>query len=286
MRPVVTRFAPSPTGYLHLGHVYSARMGFDAARAAGGRFLLRIDDIDQQRCRPEFADAIEEDMRWLGLHWDGPIYVESAHLDAYQAALDVLTRRGFAYPCFCSRKEIREEIARMGAAPHGPDGPLYPGTCRNLAPDERAHRIAEGEAYSTRLDVAKAMAATGRLTWHDRAAGQQVAQPEIMGDVMIGRKDAPAGYHVAVVADDADQQITLVTRGMDLFASTHVHRLLQALLDLPVPDYWHHKLITDPQGDRLAKRADAMAVRTLREAGHTAAEVWAMAGLPPIEPVD
>jgi len=286
MTPVVTRFAPSPTGLLHLGHAYSARVGFDVARAASGRFLLRIDDIDEARCRPEFEAAIVEDLAWLGLAWEAPVRRETDHLADYRAALARIEALGLVYPCFCSRKEIRAEIAAMGGAPHGPEGPVYPGTCRGLDGAERRARIAAGEAYALRLDVAAALARTGPLSWHDRIAGFVAADPLAGGDVVLARKEGPPAYHLAVVTDDADQGVTLVTRGQDLFASTHVHRLLQALLDLPVPDYLHHRLITDASGERLAKRADAVAIRALREQGLTPAAVWAMVGLEGLEGLD
>lgn len=276
---VTTRFAPSPSGWLHLGHAYSARFGWDAARAANGRFLLRIDDLDQERSRPEYDDAIFEDLAWLGLDWDPAIRRESDHLSDYQAAVDRLTDDGLAYPCFCSRREIRAEIARMGAAPHGPEGPHYPGTCRTLSQAERKDRIAAGSTPAIRLDTARAMAQTGPLTWTDREAGIVTARPDQFGDPIIGRKDGPGAYHIAVVVDDAAQDVTLVTRGRDLFAASHLHRLLQALLDLPVPDYWHHRLIMDQEGKRLAKRSDAQAIRTLRADGLSAEAVWALVDL-------
>ncbi|HYE00543.1 MAG TPA: tRNA glutamyl-Q(34) synthetase GluQRS, partial [Alphaproteobacteria bacterium] len=275
---IVTRFAPSPTGYLHLGHAHSALFGWQAARRAGGRFLLRLEDIDRSRWRPEFAAAIPEDLAWLGLDWDGPVRVQSEHFADYRAALDRLDGRGLLYPCFCSRKEIAEEIARAGQAPHGPDGPLYPGTCRHRPRAEGAERIAAGQPYALRLDVGAALAATGPLSWEDLAAGVQAARPELLGDVVLARKDSPASYHLAVTVDDALQGVTLVTRGVDLFHASHLHRLLQALLDLPVPRWHHHGLLLNERGERLSKRDGATALRALREAGRTPAEVRAMAG--------
>jgi glutamyl-Q tRNA(Asp) synthetase len=277
MSDIVTRFAPSPTGYLHLGHAHSALMGWQAARAAGGRFLLRIEDIDGGRCRPEFADAIVEDLAWLGIDWDGPVRRQSQHLEDYRAALHRLDAQGLLYPCFCTRAEIKAEIARMNAAPHGPEGPLYPGTCRLLAAEERAARMAKGEPFALRLDMAGAVARTGPLWWEDRRAGRVDAEPAEHGDVVLARKDAPTSYHLAVTVDDAIQGVTLVTRGEDLFAATHMHRLLQALLGLPTPLYWHHKLLTDAAGRRYAKRDRALTLRALREAGRSSAEVRAMA---------
>lgn len=270
----VTRFAPSPSGYLHLGHAHSAL--FARARAGGGRFLLRIEDIDAGRCRPEFEAAILEDLAWLGLRWEQDVRRQSAHMDDYAKALATLDRGGLVYPCFCTRAEIRAEIARSGAAPHGPEGPLYPGTCRGLA--GAAERVAAGEAHALRLDTARAAAAAGPLAWHDRKRGRVEARPELFGDVVLARKDTPTSYHLAVTVDDHLQGVSLVTRGEDLFEATHIHRLLQALLGLETPDYWHHRLLTDETGQRLAKRHDALSIRALRERGHTAAEVREMAG--------
>ncbi|RMD61191.1 MAG: tRNA glutamyl-Q(34) synthetase GluQRS [Alphaproteobacteria bacterium] len=276
--PVITRFAPSPTGYLHLGHAHAALFAWRAARHAGGRFVLRIEDIDGPRCRPEFAAAIIEDLEWLGLDWDGPVLHQSERLGHYAGALERLHEMGLLYPCFCTRRDIQAEIARAVAAPHGPDGPLYPGTCRVLDTAARHARIAAGAAHALRLDVAAALARTGPLVWHDRAAGEIAADPGALGDVVLARKDIATSYHLAVTLDDADQGVTLVTRGRDLFHTTHVHRLLQALLDLPVPTWHHHDLLTDDAGRRLAKRHDALAIRTLRAAGRSPAEVRALAG--------
>lgn len=267
---VITRFAPSPSGLLHLGHAYSAWIGWRAARSAKGQFLLRIEDIDPDRCRPDYEAAIFEDLAWLGLDWDGPVLRQSERLPLYQAALGRLSALGVIYPCFCSRREIRAEIARLGHAPHGPDGPLYPGTCRRLDPADRDARLSQGQPHALRLDVALATGLTGPLDWHDREAGVQAARPELMGDVILYRKDSPASYHLCVVVDDAAQGVTLVTRGRDLFHATHLHRLLQALLGYPVPRYYHHGLITDEAGQRLAKRSDAASLRALRESGCSA----------------
>ncbi len=279
--PFATRFAPSPTGLLHLGHAHSALCGWRAARAAGGRFLLRIEDIDPQRCRPEFERAILEDLAWLGLDWDGPVRRQSDHMADYQAALDRLTALGVVYPCFCSRKDIQAEIARAGHAPHGPDGPLYPGTCRSLPLAERADRIGAGAAYALRLDMAKAAALAGPLAWRDLRRGEQAAAPEILGDVVVARKDTPTSYHLSVTVDDHLQGVTRVIRGEDLFFATHLHRLIQALLDLDVPEWDHHGLLADESGVRLAKRTGARTLRALREAGHTPEQVRALAGFPP-----
>jgi glutamyl-Q tRNA(Asp) synthetase len=281
----VTRFAPSPTGLLHLGHAHSALFGWHAAAAAGGRFLLRIEDIDPNRCRPEFETAILQDLAWLGLHWPEPVRRQSRHMADYQAALDRLRAMGAVYPCFCSRKAIQDEIARAGNAPHGPppgssEGPLYPGTCRALGAAERQARLAAGAPHAWRLDVGAALARTGPLHWTDRGAGRQDCTPELLGDVVLARRDTPTSYHLAVTVDDALQGVTLVTRGRDLFAATHVHRLLQALLDLPVPDWHHHGLLLNERGERLSKRDHATALADLRAAGLSPDQVRAKAGFP------
>ncbi|MEA2780297.1 MAG: glutamyl-Q tRNA(Asp) synthetase [Rhodospirillaceae bacterium] len=278
--PTVTRFAPSPTGRLHLGHAHSALFGYCAARRAGGRFLLRIEDIDPQRCRREFETAIHEDLAWLGLEWRGPVRRQSEHLDDYRAALDRLAAMGLVYPCFCSRRDIQAEIARSVAAPHGPEGPLYPGTCRGLTAAERKDRISQGRPYALRLDVTAAGTRSGPLVWHDAERGIIAAEPALLGDVVLGRRDAPASYHLAVTVDDHIQGVSLVTRGEDLFHATHVHRLLQALLDLTVPDYHHHGLLTNSRGERLAKRDGALTLAALRDAGHTPADARGLAGFP------
>ena len=255
MHPV-TRFAPSPTGRLHLGHAYSALLAHDFARAREGSFLLRIEDIDPGRVRAEYVDGIIEDLLWLGLEWDADMVYQSERPERYAAALERLQGMGLLYPCFCTRADIAASVA----APHGPEGPLYPGTCRDL----RGPDLSRPHAW--RLDVAKAVALTGPLTWTND--GEPVrAAPETLGDVVLARKDAPASYHLAVTVDDADQGITDVVRGRDLFASTHVHRLLQTLLDLPVPDYHHHALLADAAGERLAKRHGAPTLADLRAGG-------------------
>jgi glutamyl-Q tRNA(Asp) synthetase len=269
---VVSRFAPSPTGKLHVGHAYSAILAHDYARARGGRFLLRIEDIDPGRTREEFVAGIEEDLAWLGLAWDGEVVRQSRRLPLYAAALDRLKAQGLVYPCFCTRSAIAAEIAASAAAPHpgsgsgagGPDGPLYPGTCRRLSPQERGARMAEPHAW--RLDAARAGAAAGPLFWRDGDTEVR-AEPGTFGDVVLARKDAPVSYHLAVTVDDAAQGVTDVVRGRDLFAATHVHRLLQALLDLPTPRYRHHALLTDAEGNRLAKRHGAPTLASLREDG-------------------
>ena len=274
--PIVTRFAPSPTGYLHLGHAYSALFAAEAARQAGGRFILRIEDIDGTRCRPEFEDAIFEDLAWLGLNWETPVRRQSDHMADYAAALGRLDEMGLLYPCFCTRRDIQSEIAGAANAPHGPDGPVYPGTCRCLSPDERRRRIADGEPHALRLDVAAALQRTGPLAWQDRDAGTVEARPEIFGDVVLARKDTPTSYHLAVTLDDDLQGVTLVTRGTDLFEATHIHRLLQSLLGLRTPAYHHHGLLVGEDGKRFAKRDMSLTLRSLREGGTTPEEVRAL----------
>jgi glutamyl-Q tRNA(Asp) synthetase len=278
MGETVTRFAPSPTGLLHLGTAYSALFAEREARRADGRFLLRIEDIDRARCRPEFAVAIFEDLAWLGLRWEEPVRRQSEHFADYRAALARLDALGLVYPCFCTRSEISAEIAAAGAAPHGAEGPLYPGTCRRLDRGERAARLARGDDHALRLDCAKAAAVAGPLAWRDRARGEQQARPELLGDVVLARKDTPTSYHLAVTVDDHLQGVTLVTRGEDLFAATHMHRLLQALLGLATPEYLHHRLLVGADGRRFAKRDKSLTLRALREAGRSPAEVRAMAG--------
>ncbi|HEX3954001.1 MAG TPA: tRNA glutamyl-Q(34) synthetase GluQRS [Stellaceae bacterium] len=273
---VVTRFAPSPTGYLHLGHVRSALDGWRAARDVGGRFLLRLEDIDRTRCRVQFADAILEDLAWLGLDWDGPVRRQSEHFDDYRAPLSRLQAMGLLYPCFCTRRDIQAEIARAGGAPQGDMGALYPGTCRHLSPAERVERRERVQDYALRLDVAAALAITGPVWWSED--GRQVAaDPAALGDVVLARKEVPTSYHLAVTVDDALQGVTWVTRGADLFAATHIHRLLQALLGLPTPQYRHHRLITDAQGRRLAKRDGAPTIRAMRNSGLTPTQIIAAA---------
>ena len=276
---IVTRFAPSPTGFLHLGHAHAALTAARHAREAGGRFLLRLEDIDPTRCQPRFATAIEEDLHLLGLNWDGAVRVQSTHLDAYRAVLDALAARGLAYPCFCTRADIAREIGQSAAAPHAPDGSaVYPGICRALPASVRAARIAAGEPHALRLDMAQALRAVPHaLTFAELNEGDVVCKPAPFGDVVLARKDAPASYHLCVTHDDALQGVTLVTRGIDLKPATHLHRLLQALMGWPVPRYAHHDLLTDPRGKRLAKRDGAATLRALRERGVSPSEVRAMA---------
>ncbi len=276
---VTTRFAPSPTGYLHLGHAFAALTAWRRARAVGGRFLLRLEDIDLTRCRPEFAEAIQQDLQWLGLDWDGPVRIQSRHLPDYRATLDALAARGLIYPCFCTRADILREVAQSGAAPHDPDGaPLYPGTCRHLSAGQRADRIAAGDPYACRLDIQAASGQAGALFFEEEGEGQIACRPALFGDVVLARKDVPASYHLCVTHDDAAQGVTLVTRGQDLKPATHLHRLLQALMGWPAPRYAHHPLLTDAAGRRLAKRDQAATLRALREAGVTPHEARARAG--------
>ncbi|OSZ72411.1 tRNA glutamyl-Q(34) synthetase GluQRS [Sphingomonas sp. IBVSS1] len=269
-KSVASRFAPSPTGLLHRGHALSAVTAWRLARAAGGRFVLRIEDIDTTRCRPEFEAAILDDLAWLGLDWDGPVWRQSERGPVYAAALDQLVAQGVAYPCFCTRSDI----AAAASAPHGPEGPVYPGTCRRLDPATRAARLAT-ERPAWRLDVAAALATTGPLRWHDEREGWQVADAMAGGDIVIARRDIGTAYALAVVVDDAAQGITDVVRGMDLFAATHVQVLLQALLGLPTPRYHHHRLLTGPDGRRLAKRDAGETLAALRAGGLTAAQLLA-----------
>jgi glutamyl-Q tRNA(Asp) synthetase len=271
---IVTRFAPSPTGHLHLGHAFSARVAWRRAREAGGRFLLRLEDIDPARCRPEFAAAILDDLAWLGLDLDGEVRVQSRHLAEYRAALDALAARGLLYPCFCTRADIQQSVA----APHTPDGaPRYPGACRALSADQREARIAAGERYALRLDMARALASIPEaLSFDEAAEGTIPCRPERFGDVVLARKDAPASYHLCVTHDDALQGVTLVTRGEDLKPATHLHRLLQALFGWPAPAYAHHPLLTDASGRRLAKRDRAATLRDLRALGQSPAAVLSL----------
>jgi glutamyl-Q tRNA(Asp) synthetase len=278
---IVTRFAPSPTGYLHLGHAYAAIRAHDS----GERFLLRIEDIDRARCKPEFEAAIMEDLSWLGLDWEKPVLRQSERSEAYRDALNQLDAQGLIYPCFCTRKDIADEIARAASAPHGAEGPLYPGTCRTLSAETRRERIAAGTPYALRLDAANAAEKAGALTFQETGEGPHGehgtinVEPMPLGDVVLARKEMPAAYHLAVVVDDAFQGVTLVTRGNDLFAATHVQRLLQALLDLPEPAYAHHKLVLDAQGKKFSKRDSAMTLRELRANGETPTTIRARLGL-------
>lgn len=259
---LVTRFAPSPTGRLHIGHGWSAVMALDMARAADGAFRLRIEDIDGTRSRPEHVEGIIEDLHWLGIDWDGEIIFQSRRLDHYHAALDRLKAMGLAYPCFCTRADI----AASATAPHDSEGPVYPGTCRTLSADDRAQRIAS-EPHAWRIDMRRAVTMAGPLCWQDAEDGTVIADPLRAGDVVLARKDAPTSYHLACTLDDAAMGVTHVLRGDDLRAATDIHRLLQALLDLPSPLYRHHPLLVGPDGRRLAKRDGSIALADLRAQG-------------------
>jgi glutamyl-Q tRNA(Asp) synthetase len=281
----VFRFAPSPNGYLHLGHARSALLNFDLARESGGRFLLRIEDIDTGRARPEFEEAIFEDLAWLGLSWEEPVRRQSDHFDDYAQALERLQALDLLYPCFCTRAEIAAAIGDQPDWPRDPDGtPLYPQTCRALAPDDVARRLASGQNAALRLRMNQAVAqAATILAWRDYGDADEPrdvrAEPMRWGDVAIARKDVPASYHLAVVVDDALQGVTDVVRGADLLQATSVHRLLQALLDLPAPVYRHHALVLDAQGRKLSKSEGATSLRALRAQGASPDDVRAMAGV-------
>ncbi len=263
---VVTRFAPSPTGFLHQGHAHAARIAWQRAREAGGRFLLRLEDIDRDRSRDIFTEAIVADLRWLGLDWDGDMLRQSHRFALYRAALENLAARRLLYPCFCSRAEIAREVAQSTTAPHGPDGAaLYPGTCRMLPDSVRAARLASGAPHVLRLDMATALASAPPLSFTDEAHGTLTARPQMFGDVVLGRRDAPASYHLCACFDDAAQGVTLVTRGEDLLLATHLHRLLQHLMGWPTPTYAHHPLLLGPDGRRLSKRQGAAPLRERKQ---------------------
>jgi glutamyl-Q tRNA(Asp) synthetase len=287
----ILRFAPSPNGYLHLGHAYSALLNADMARELGGQLLLRIEDIDESRSRPEYEDAIYEDLAWLGIAWEQPVRRQSRHFDDYRAAIARLDAEGLLYPSFESRSEIAALVAereQQGRWPRDPDGaPLYPGSGRQLSPAERQRRVDAGEPYSLRLAMDAAVARAGVLTWTETGCGPQgqtgriAATPQIWGDVVLARKDVPTSYHLAVTVDDALQGVTDIVRGQDLFWSTGIHRLLQTLLGLPGPNYHHHKLILDADGYKLSKSAQAKSLRELRATGATATDIRRMVGLSP-----
>src|SRR5258708_3835153 len=290
MQPPVYRFAPSPNGYLHLGHAYSALLNFDLARQAGGRFLLRIEDIDTTRCRPEFETAIYDDLAWLGIVWEEPVRRQSQHLAQYRDALEKLSAQGLIYPSFESRAEIAKLVAQREANapwPRDPDGaPLYPGAAKLLVAGERARWLESGAPHALRLDMAAACAGAGNLHWTEHGEGPEgkssfvAARPEAWGDVILARKETPTSYHLSVVIDDALQGVTEVVRGQDLFWSTSVHRLLQALLGLPAPAYRHHRLILDGAGEKLSKSTAATGLHELRVSGASPADIRRLVGLP------
>jgi len=288
--PPVFRFAPSPNGYLHLGHAYSALLNLDFARAASGRLLLRIEDIDTARCRPEFEAAIFEDLAWLGLAWETPVRRQSEHFGEYRDALESLAAQGLIYPSFESRAEIAKLVAEreeLAPWPRDPDGAsIYPGTAKSLSSAARDRLIESGAPYALRLDMAKACSRAGTLNWIEQGDGPDgqkgpvVATPKAWGDVVLARKETPTSYHLSVVVDDAWQGVTEVVRGLDLFWSTSVHRLLQELLGLPQPRYRHHRLILDDSGRKLSKATRATSLRELRAEGVTPGEIRSLIGLP------
>jgi len=285
----ILRFAPSPNGYLHLGHAYCALLNHDMARELGGRLLLRIEDIDTERCRAEYEDAIYQDLRWLGISWVEPVRRQSEHADDHAAAIAELEAQGLLYPSFESRRELAELVAdldRQGPWPRDPDGvPIYPGRARKMSAAERRRRRAAGEPFALRLAMDAAVARVGALGWTETGAGPHgqtgriTAAPQLWGDIVLARKDLPASYHIAVVVDDALQGVTDVVRGQDLFWSTSIHRLLQALLGLPEPAYHHHRLILDEAGGKLSKSTKSTGLRELRAAGATAVDIRRMVGL-------
>ena len=270
---VVTRFAPSPSGPLHVGHLLAALQARRLADVHGGSCLLRVEDIDQRAQHQEYLDLMYEDLEWLGLHFDGEVMVQTQRFGVYQAVLDQLRQMGLLYPCFCTRSEIKAQLAEMGRAPHATLGYLYPGTCRRLSDDAVEERLVSGMPHCWRLDMQRVQDLIGCPTWHDMYRGTQRCVPSAYGDVVLARKDFPASYHLAVVVDDAAQGVTHVTRGEDLFESTHIHRALQAVLGLRVPQYCHHSLLRDNEGKRLAKRDGARSIASLREAGYTPQQV-------------
>ncbi len=281
----VFRFAPSPNGYLHLGHAFSALINHRMALATGGSLLLRIEDIDVERCRPEFEQAIYEDLAWLGISWEAPVRRQSKHFDAYADALASLERRRLVYPCFCSRSDVVNAVADRPDWPRDPDGsPLYPGTCKHLSSAERQERLRAGQPAALRLDMAAALAQLRqKIAWREYGSGAErrdiLGDPTLWGDAVLSRKDIPASYHIAVVVDDALQGVTDVVRGEDLYMATSLHRLLQILLDLPAPDYHHHELLRDTAGRKLSKSLRAKSLRTLRREGLSLADINEQLGI-------
>lgn len=266
-----TRFAPSPTGYLHLGHAFSAQ--YAKEKSGFSEFLLRIEDIDAERSRAKYVDAIYKDLLWLGLKWDGEVVFQSERREHYESALDSLKKLGLIYPCFCTRKEIQNEINQMVHAPHGRDGFLYPGTCRSMSENETLERIKRGMEHCWRLDVCKASGLVDEISWIEKGE-KVIGNPVELGDVVLARKDSGLSYHLCCVVDDEEQGIELVTRGLDLMESTSIQVLLQRVLGYSQPEYSHHQLVVDEDGKRLAKRSDSVSVRHLRELGLSVDEVW------------
>ena len=280
---MITRFAPSPTGLLHVGHAYSAIHAANMAKSTGGKFLLRIENIDQTRCKSEYEDAIFEDLAWLGLKWEDPVCRQSDRLELYKSALQKLVSQNVVYKCFCTRSEILNEINGIGHAPHlnikKKEVARYPGTCKRLTFDEINKNIKIGKPYAIRLNIQKAIKFCPPLFWQDLKKGKQLARPEIFGDVMIARKDIPTSYHLSSTTDDHFQNINCITRGIDLFEATHIHRILQALLGYKTPIYEHHELIRDTKGARLSKRNKSLTLKSLRNAGESPRKIFKLTGL-------
>lgn len=270
---VTTRFAPSPSGPLHVGHLLAALRARQLADCHGGHCLLRVEDIDVRAQNPAMSELMYEDLSWLGLRFDGAVMVQSRRFAVYADVLERLRRLGVLYPCFCTRTEIKAQLAELGRAPHATLGYQYPGTCRSLSPELAAERIAAGEPHAWRLDMQRVQDMIGCPSWHDLHRGTQRCEPTAFGDVVLARKEFPASYHLCVVVDDAEQGVTHITRGEDLFEATHIHRALQGVLGLPVPTYCHHGLLRDNAGKRLAKRDGARSIASLRAAGYTPADI-------------
>ena len=266
----LTRFAPSPTGHLHMGHAYSALKAFNMAKENGGTLLLRIEDIDITRCRKEYVSSIKEDLLWLGIEWSGDILIQSEKMAGYKKALNTLEKLGLTYPCFCTRADIKTQIENSSNAPHGPDGILYPRTCSTLSSKKIKTAISRGAPFAIRLDIKKSIEylknkKTWPLKFFDVKKGETKANPEILGDIVLARKDIETSYHLAVTLDDHFQKITDIIRGDDLFFATHIHRILQALLELDTPTYYHHSLLSNQNGERLSKRGEAISIKSFRQ---------------------
>lgn len=269
LRRVTTRFAPSPSGPLHVGHLWAVLQARRLAEVNGGKCLLRIEDIDRRACAQQWVQLMYEDLAWLGIQFDGDVLVQSNRYDVYEAVLQKLKEKGVLYPCFCTRGEIKAQIAEMGRAPHSALGYLYPGTCRDLSPCQVEEKMAAGIPHAWRINMQRVQDMIGCPTWNDMRRGTQRCVPTRYGDVVLARKDMPTSYHLSVVVDDAEQGVNLVSRGEDLFEATHIHRALQGILGLPVPTYYHHSLLRDNAGKRLAKRDGARSLASLRAAGYT-----------------